>query len=201
MNALIQWTKSALPMAVAATLSSQNAWAHSEGGATGGFLSGFGHPLSGWDHIVAMIAVGLWGAQLGSPAIWILPITFPLMMACGGFLGLVGVALPAVEIGIAASAIVLGIAVAARARPALWIAMALVGVFAIFHGYAPGAELEEGAHPLIYSLGFVVATGLLHACGILIGAIHQWKLGERAIQGLGAAVAIAGVIFFVHAVS
>jgi urease accessory protein len=179
----------------------ENAMAHAGAGIPGGFVSGFDHPISGWDHIVAMIAVGLWGAQLGAPAIWLLPITFPLMMALGGFAGLVGLPLPGVEIGIAASAVVLGLAVASEARPALWVAMVTVGVFAIFHGYAHGAELEKGTDPLAYSLGFVAATGLLHALGILIGELHRWRLGERAVQVLGAVVAVAGVSFFYSAVA
>jgi urease accessory protein len=183
-----------------ALASATNALAHAGAGIAGGFLSGFAHPLSGWDHIVAMIAVGLWGAQLGKPGIWILPITFPLMMALGGFAGLAGLPLPAIEIGIAASAIVLGAAVAFEAKPPLWIAMAAVGIFAIFHGYAHGAELEQGTDPLAYSLGFVAATGLLHAIGILIGILHRWKLGERAVQALGALIAIAGVSFLYSAV-
>ena len=172
-----------------------DAIAHTATGIAGGFVSGFRHPLSGWDHIVAMVAVGLWGAQLGKPGIWLLPITFPLMMALGGFVGLIGLPLPAVEIGIAASAIVLGLAVAIEAKPALWIANCAVGIFAIFHGYAHGAELEGGANPLAYSLGFVVATGLLHGFGILVGELHRWKLGERFVQVLGALVAIAGLSF------
>jgi urease accessory protein len=184
-----------------ALVTTTEAIAHTGAGVAGGLLSGFGHPLSGWDHIVAMIAVGLWGAQLGSPGIFLLPIAFPLMMAVGGFMGLMGMPLPSVEVGIAASAIVLGLAVAFEARPALWVSMALVAIFAVFHGYAHGAELEEGANPLAYSLGFVAATGLLHALGILIGELHRWKIGERTVQALGAAVAIAGVRFLYQAVA
>ena len=140
--------------------------AHVEGGAAEGFVSGFLHPLSGWDHILAMVAVGIWGAQLGLPAIWVLPVTFPLVMAFGGFLGLVGVPIPGVEPGIAASAIVLGAMVITAARPPLWLAIAIVAVFAVFHGYAHGAELGPGASAVAYSAGFVVATGLLHGLGI-----------------------------------
>jgi urease accessory protein len=189
----------AVPIGLIALVTPTDAMAHTGTGISGGFFSGFEHPLSGWDHILAMVAVGLWGAQLGPPAIWLLPITFPLMMAFGGFIGLMGLPLPAVEIGIAASAIVLGLAVATEARPALWFAMVLVGVFAVFHGYAHGAELQEGVNPLAYSLGFVVATGLLHGCGILIGELHQWKHGERAVQVLGAIVAVAGTGFLYNA--
>ena len=110
-----------------------------------GFLTGFLHPISGLDHVLAMVAVGLWGAQLGAPAIWVLPVAFPLVMAFGGFLGLLGVPLPGVEFGIAASAILLGAAVMSERRPPLVIAAALVGCFAIFHGHAHGTELPPGA--------------------------------------------------------
>ncbi len=109
-----------------------------------------------------MVAVGLWGAQLGPPAVWLLPVAFPMVMAFGGTLGLVGVHLPGVEIGIALSAIGLGAAVLFEAKPKLAIAAALVGFFAIFHGHAHGTELPEGANGLLYSIGFVIATGLLH---------------------------------------
>jgi urease accessory protein len=189
-------------MVVAATLMMcASALAHVGDGAAGGFLSGFGHPFSGWDHILAMVAVGLWGAQLGPPAIWLLPITFPLMMAFGGFLGLIGAPLPGVEIGIAGSAVVLGVAVALEAQPPVWVCMAVVGVFALFHGHAHGTELEPGADALAYSLGFVVATGLLHAIGIAIGIVRRWKLGEWGVQGMGVAVSIAGLVLLMGAVT
>ncbi|MGH7290201.1 MAG: HupE/UreJ family protein, partial [Myxococcota bacterium] len=118
--------------------------AHTQTGEATGFLTGFVHPISGLDHVLAMVAVGLWGAQLGAPAIWVLPVAFPLVMAMGGLLGLFGVPLPAVEYGIAASALMLGAAVMLEVRPSLAVAAALVGVFAIFHGYAHGAELPPG---------------------------------------------------------
>ena len=117
------------------------AQAHLLGDASGGLVSGFEHPISGLDHVLAMVSVGLWGAQLGAPAIWLLPVAFPMVMAIGGMLALIGVPLPGTEIDIALSAIGLGAVVAAEARPAPWIAALLVGVFAIFHGYAHGAEL------------------------------------------------------------
>jgi urease accessory protein len=175
--------------------------AHVEGGAAEGFVSGFLHPLSGWDHILAMVAVGIWGAQLGLPAIWVLPVTFPLVMACGGFLGLVGVPIPGVEPGIAASAIVLGAMVITAARPPLWLAIAIVAVFAVFHGYAHGAELGPGASAVAYSAGFVVATGLLHGLGILIGLVHKWPSGRRVLRVLGGLIVGAGVFFMYRAVA
>src|SRR5262245_48110661 len=112
-----------------------------EGSGTGGFIGGFSHPLLGPDHIVAMLAVGLWGAFLGAPAIWMLPIVFPLVMAGGGALGILGLGLPGVEVGIAVSAIALGLMVALAARPPILVAALLVGAFAVFHGHAHGAEL------------------------------------------------------------
>ncbi len=111
-------------------------WAHEAAGSIGGFMSGFMHPILGWDHVIAMVAVGIWGAFLGAPGIWTWPIFFPLIMAAGGALGVAGVGLPGVETGIALSAIVLGTMVAAALRPPLWMAVVIVGVFAIFHGHA-----------------------------------------------------------------
>jgi len=169
--------------------------AHAEAGRAEGFLAGLHHPISGLDHVLAMVSVGLWGAQLGAPAIWLLPVTFPVVMALGGLLGLLGVPLPGVEIGIALSAIVLGLAVSAAWRPPLWTAAVIVGLFAIFHGHAHGTELPAGASGLTYSLGFVAATGLLHALGIGIGTIHRWPGGKVVLRAAGAAVAVAGVVF------
>jgi urease accessory protein len=169
--------------------------AHILTGETGGFFCGFEHPISGMDHILAMVSVGLWGTQLGAPAIWLLPITFPLVMACGGFLGLIGIPLPGVEVGIALSAVLLGAAVMAEWRAPLFAAAALVGVFAIFHGHAHGAELPPGDSGLLYSIGFVVATGLLHLVGIGIGTVHKWASGRRFLQAAGAGVAMTGVYF------
>lgn len=167
-------------------------------GLAGGFLSGFLHPLAGPDHIVAMVAVGLWGAILGQPALWLLPVVFPLVMACGGALGVLGVPLPAVETGIALSGLVLGLAVAWAVRPPLWLAALLVGVFAIFHGHAHGTELPSAASPLAYSLGFVLATGLLHLAGIAFGALWRWRHGRLAVRAGGGAIALAGAGFLLH---
>jgi urease accessory protein len=171
-----------------------SAFAH-EGGVAGGFSSGFMHPVLGWDHVAAMIAVGLWGAFLGRPAIWVLPIVFPMVMALGGAIGLSGLHLPAVETGIALSAIVLGAVVALAVRPPTWVAAIIVGSFAIFHGYAHGVELPRAADPLAYSLGFVIATGLLHLVGIGIGLVVRWPAGKVAVRAVGAAIACAGVAF------
>jgi urease accessory protein len=171
------------------------AWAHVQQGQAAGLLTGLCHPVSGLDHVLAMVAVGLWGAQLGPPAIWLLPVTFPMVMACGGFLGLLGVPIPGVEIGVALSAVLLGLAVAWEARPPLWLAATMVGFFAIFHGHAHGTELPPGESGLLYSVGFVIATGCLHATGIAIGLIHRWGWGRVALRVAGAAVSAAGVFF------
>jgi urease accessory protein len=160
-----------------------------------GLLAGLQHPISGLDHVLAMIAVGLWGAQLGAPAVWLLPVTFPIVMAVGGSLGLVGVKLPGVEIGIALSALLLGAMVLREARPPLAAAAALVGVFAIFHGHAHGTELAAGESAALYSVGFVVATGCLHAVGIAIGLVGRWTWGRSILRVTGALVVLGGVFF------
>jgi len=177
------------------------ALAHEETGQAAGILAGLAHPVSGLDHVLAMIAVGLWGAVLGAPAIWVLPVAFPLVMALGGLLGLLGIPLPGVEIGIAVSAIVLGLMVLAEVRPALWLAAAIVAFFAVFHGHAHGRELPEGTSALLYSLGFVVATGLLHAVGIVLGVAHRWAVGRQAVRVAGGGVALAGLFFLWRAVA
>ena len=171
------------------------AFAHTEGGEALGFFSGLAHPVSGLDHVLAMVAVGLWGAQLGAPAIWVLPVAFPLVMAMGGTLGLIGVPVPGIEYGIAASAVLLGAAVLFEVRASLFATALLVGVFAIFHGHAHGTELPPGQSALLYSMGFVIATGCLHALGIGIGAVHRWTWGQKLLRAAGAVVAIGGVFF------
>jgi urease accessory protein len=175
------------------------ALAHVEGGAlAGGFASGFAHPLSGLDHVVAMVAVGLWGAFLGAPAVWLLPVVFPLVMTVGGVLGAAGVPLPSVEVGIALSAVVLGLMVAGALRPPLWVAALIVGVFAIFHGHAHGTELPANASALAFSAGFVIATGLLHLSGIALSLLKRWKAGELAVRAGGAAISAAGLMFLLR---
>jgi urease accessory protein len=142
-----------------------------------------------------MVAVGLWGAFLGPPAIFLLPVIFPLVMAAGGVLGIVGVPLPGTEIGIALSAIVLGLMVATAARPPLRIVLGIVGAFAIFHGHAHGTELPAGADAVAYSAGFVIATGLLHLTGIAFGLLGRRPAGVIAVRTAGALIACAGVVF------
>ena len=169
--------------------------AHTDSGLAGGFISGFVHPILGWDHVVAMVAVGLWGAFLGAPAIWLLPVVFPLVMAFGAVLGVLGVPIPAVETGIAGSAIVLGLLILLAARLPIWLASIIVGGFAIFHGYAHGAELPEAANPFAYGVGFVIATGLLHLAGIAFGLLVRWPAGVYAVRAGGGVIAMVGFAF------
>lgn len=189
--------RAALLLSVLWLVAAMPALAHGGGAgeAAGGFAAGFLHPVLGIDHVVAMVAVGLWGAFLGQPAIWLLPVVFPLVMAFGGLLGLLGVPLPGVEVGIAMSAIALGGMVAFAARPPLAVAAVLVGAFAIFHGHAHGTELPVAANPLAFSLGFVISTGLMHLAGIAFGGLARWPAGRWAVRGAGGAIALAGAGF------
>lgn len=181
--------------ALVVCLWTQPAFAHVQQGEAGGFLTGLAHPISGLDHVLAMVAVGLWGAQLGSPAIWLLPVAFPMVMAVGGMFGLMGLPLPGVEYGIAASAILLGAVVMFELRPPLAVAAGLVGFFAIFHGHAHGTELPPGQSAMLYSMGFVVATGGLHAVGIGLGESRRWAWGKGLLRAAGVIVAVGGVFF------
>lgn len=185
-------------VAIAFCAAAMPAWAHVDA-AAGGWLAGLSHPWSGWDHVIAMVAVGLWGAQLGRPALWLLPVAFPLVMSLGGLAGLLGIALPAVELGIAASGIALGAAVLAAWRPALPVAAALVAIFAVFHGHAHGTELPAGADGLAYSAGFVIGTGALHAVGIALGLLHGVPRGHALVRTLGALIGAGGLYFLVAA--
>lgn len=186
-------------------LYAQTAHAHTELGKAAGFTSGFGHPLSGWDHILAMIAVGLWGAQLGAPAVWVLPVVFPMVMAFGGFMGLMDIRLPGVEFGIAFSAVLLGAMVLGEVKSNkkgfLIFAATLVGVFGLFHGHAHGTEMDRTqSSAMLYSIGFVIATGLLHALGIAIGLIHRWPSGKIVLRAAGALIALGGLYFLWEAI-
>jgi len=169
--------------------------AHTESGAIGGFLSGFKHPLTGLDHMVAMLAVGLWGAFLGQRAMWTLPVVFPVVMALGGAAGVLGMPLPAVETGIALSGVMLGLLVAFATKPPLWAAAIVVGFFGFFHGHAHGTELPNSANALAYSIGFVVSTGLLHLCGIAIGLLVRWPWGRIVVRAGGGVIAGVGFGF------
>ncbi len=174
------------------------ALAHDDTGLAGGIVNGFTHPLSGLDHMLAMVSVGVWGAFLGRPLIYTLPMLFPIMMTVGGAASMAGVPVPPVEVGIALSVVVLGGLIAGAVKARLAIACGVVALFALFHGYAHGTELPSAADPVGYSLGFVVATGLLHIVGIAIGLISNLKRGTLVLRGLGGGVFAAG-LWFLHA--
>ena len=158
------------------------------------------HPLGGLDHVLAMVAVGLYAALLGGRALWLVPATFVTVMALGGAAGVAGYALPYTEIGIALSVVVLGVAVALRVSLPTLAAMALVGVFAVFHGHAHGAEMPQGLSGHEYAAGFLAATALLHGVGIAVG-LGMGKLselgGRRVAQAAGGAMALAGMALLV----
>lgn len=174
------------------TLVAEPAAAHPFAGTAIGFAAGFLHPPSGLDHMLAMVSVGIWGAELGAPAIWLLPIVFPLIMAVGGAAGVIGVPLPEGELLIGISVLVLGSLVASAQRVPVWAAVAVAGVFAIAHGHAHGVELPLSADALAFTIGFVISTGLLHLCGILIGLLSRWPAGIIAIRTGGLMIALAG---------
>ncbi len=186
---------SSLLVLIVLLLLSPLAGAHTTEGSVGGFVSGFQHPLTGLDHIVAMVAVGLWGAFLGGRAMWTLPVIFPVVMAFGGALGILGVPIPHVETGIALSGIALGLMVAFAAKPPLWVAGVMVGFFAVFHGHAHGTELPESANAMTFAIGFVVSTGLLHLGGIAFGLLVHWPWGRVTVRALGSAIAAVGFAF------
>ncbi len=178
-----------------ALLGAAPAFAHTGEGLVGGFMSGFLHPVLGWDHVVAMVAVGLWGAFLRAPAIYILPIVFPVIMAFGGAAGVVGAPLPFVEAGIALSSIVLGLLIAFAVRAPLWLAAIIVGFFAVFHGHAHGTELPQASNAMSFAIGFVLATGLLHLLGIGLGVLIGRPGGKVAVQIAGGLIALGGLGF------
>ncbi len=179
-----------------ATLYPALAYAHVGVGETSGFTHGFAHPISGLDHVLAMILVGIFAFQLGGRALWLVPAAFVGMMAVGGALGVAGITMPFVELGIALSIIVLGAAVAFEVQAPVAIASGLVGLFAVFHGYAHGAEMPESAGGLAYAAGFMAATALLHIAGIgigfTIGKIGQ-RVGPSVVRLIGGLAALAGI--------
>lgn len=190
------WAALALAIALMA-VPSGGAFAHIIQGSAGGFGAGFEHPLTGPDHFLAMFAVGIWGAQMGGRAVWALPVTFPLIMAAGGLAGMSGLPLPHVELGIALSILALGSAIAFAWRPVDAIALVLIGVFAICHGYAHGVELPGAADPADFAAGFVIATGLIHLLGVGVGLGLGKPFSGRLARRLGAVIATGGVYFLV----
>lgn len=181
--------------------SADPAAAHSGQLTAGGFLSGFTHPIQGWDHVAAMVAVGIWGAYLGQPSIWILPVVFPTIMAFGASLGVADVPVPPVEFMIALSGMVLGLLIVFAIRMPTVVAAAIVGVFAIFHGYAHGQELPNAVSPGVYAVGFVVGTGFLHATGIGFSLVRGIPFGDYVVRTVGAVICLAGFGFLTGVLS
>ncbi|MFC3106977.1 HupE/UreJ family protein [Undibacterium arcticum] len=165
-----------------------------------GLRAGFAHPFSGLDHLLAMIAVGIWAAQMKGNAKWVLPLTFPLIMVAGAVPGFMGVDLPGFEIGIATSVTVLGVLIACAVRVPTRLAAALVAAFAVVHGYAHGAELPRQAAAGFYGAGFIVATALLHLIGLSASAFGNSRLASNALRLLGGGIAACGVYLMAGAV-
>ncbi len=187
--------------AVVALFIGNCAQAHTGTGLAGGFGSGFRHPLGGADHLLAMICVGLWGAFLGRPLIFVLPVLFPSVMVVGAMLGMLGVPVPPVEFGIAVSVMALGACIAFAFKAPVWAACVIVAVFAIFHGYAHGKELPSAADPIGYSAGFVLATGSLHLLGVGIGFLNDRPGAILLTRSLGGLIAGVGVWFLCKALA
>ena len=182
---------SAVTLAVTASLFVPIAAAHNVGAHGAGFAAGVAHPLAGLDHILAMIAVGLWAAQLGGHAYWKVPLAFVSMMALGAIVATAGLPLPAVESGIATSVLILGLVIAFSVRMSIPLGMVLVGVFALFHGHAHGTELPQAASAASYGLGMLLATIGLHATGLGAGILFRraavlLRIGGVMIAAAGA---------------
>jgi urease accessory protein len=169
------------------------AYAHIGVGEAGGFMRGLAHPASGLDHVCAMLAVGLWAAQMGGRAVWIVPLTFVGVMVLGGVLPMLGISLPFVEQGIVLSVLLLGVLIAAAVRLPLWLSSSIVALFALWHGHAHGAEMPESASAIRYMLGFVLATASLHVAGIAFGLAMQRLARERVARLAGMSIALCGV--------
>ena len=162
----------------------------------GGFLSGIVHPVLGYDHLLAMLSVGIISAQIGGRAIWTVPSTFVTVMAIGGVLGLMNIGLTVTELGIAVSLVILGLVIAAERRIPTLIVMIGVGFFAIFHGYAHGAEMPDTAEPFLYALGFLVGTALIHISGVVIGDISRhYESGKVILRIGGGLISLVGLLF------
>lgn len=192
MKSIVRGALAGLPL----LLLSAVAEAHSGHGAVSGVGAGIAHPLGGLDHMLAMLAVGVLCVQMSGRAVWAIPATFVAMMVVGGVIGLGGVAVPLVEPGIVGSVIVLGAVIAGGRHLPVFAAVPFVGVFAVFHGYAHGAEMPAGASALEFGIGFILSTVLLHAAGAGLGIVSE-KLGRQfasvVIRVTGTAIAVAGV--------
>jgi len=162
----------------------------------GGFLAGLVHPVLGYDHLLAMLSVGIISAQIGGGAIWTVPATFVGVMAIGGMIGFTVLGFSFTELGIALSLILLGAVIALERRLSIKIAMLTVGIFAIFHGYAHGSEVPTTSEPWLYALGFLTGTALIHIAGVVIGDISQhYQRGKLILRAGGAAIFVIGFLF------
>jgi len=183
-------------LAAVLILAPATAFAHTGAGSSSGFAHGFAHPMTGLDHVLAMVAVGLLAWQIGGRALWMVPLSFVVAMAAGGALGVAGWDLPAVEIGIALSVVALGAVVAIGLKLPTAVAVALAAAFAVFHGHAHGAEMPQDASGLAYGAGFMIATALLHLAGIGVGIGIGWlsrSVGPAVVRASGAAIAVVGL--------
>jgi urease accessory protein len=160
---------------------------------TVGFSAGFAHPFSGVDHLLAMLAIGIWAAQNKRPALWVLPIVFPSMMAVGAAIAVAGVHFSGAEIGVAGSVVMLGLLIAFAVAMPVWASSLLVSLFAITHGYAHCVELPNGASALQYCAGFIMATALLHLLGLTVGLAAGDKMAEKVVRIAGAGIGATGV--------
>lgn len=183
--------KHLIPALVPALLLANPALAHLNPAEHGSFMAGATHPISGADHILAMVGVGLWAALLGGRAMWLVPTAFVLAMSAGFLASLAGMPLPMVEPMILASSVVLGLLVAVAARMPVWAGAAVVGVFALFHGHAHGAEMG-GATAMTYLGGFALSTALLHVAGVVFGLVLGQASRLPILRGAGVLVAAAG---------
>jgi urease accessory protein len=185
-------TKTRATALAVTALAAVPAFAHPGADHVHGFADGFAHPFAGWDHLLAMLAVGLWAAQHKRSAMWLLPLAFPLMMAVGALLGISGIALSGMEAGIGVSVAVLGLLVAFAVKMPAWGSAMLVSLFALLHGYAHGMELPKEASPLVYGSGFVAATSLLHLVGLTAGLLGE-KTAGKLVRLMGAGIAAMGI--------
>jgi urease accessory protein len=197
MNAIIRTARRSSVPLLLVCLSPVVASAHPLVGTTDRLLSGLAHPLTGLDHLCAMIGVGLWAAQRGGKAIWLMPLAFLGVMAIGGLVGMAGVSLPMAESGIVASVLILGCLIAASVRMPLAASAALVGLFALLHGHAHGVEAPAVAAGLLYGLGFLASTALLHGLGVGLGLLTARSSSVWLTRYAGAAIALCGVYLFV----
>jgi len=188
-------------LAIAGTamaLGTSNAFAHAGPPHLHSMAEGFAHPFTGLDHLLAMLAVGLWAGLNGGRALWAWPAAFVALMLAGAGLGLAHIALPLVETGILASVVLLGLAVAAALRAPAVIGALVIGAFALLHGYAHGAELPAGASVAGYITGFALATALLHSIGVTAAVVAGQGRARVAVRALGALVLVAGVALAIH---